>query len=280
MRLLCLCLFLCWFCPPPTSRALSVRELQDGIPLVSSFRSGTQHFFLIKVSDQQGRPSPVSNALATKKLSVRVETKLQGVVLALCHDQLPCGGIECSCPRKLLDAGDSEDKFDTERSVEVSPCDLLRGSWYISVEIPAAAASIAGSQEFSVVAKLSDGLVRVGATVKERVCCMQSKVLWVQISEPRRGHELRVKLLTDDRVRTQSPLVLSVSYNGCDGDGRTLGASMGSVLTLPPDEVHEGRLCIRVRAVNRNGAEFTLSVSYRPELKWTVSWRVGGAGRS
>ena len=40
------------------------------------------------------------------------------------------------------------------------------------------------------------------------------------------------------------------------------------------------RLCIGVRAVNRNGAEFTLSVSYRPELKWTVSWREGGAGSS
>jgi len=45
---------------------------------------------------------------------------------------------------------------------------------------------------------------------------------------------------------------------------------MGSVLTLPPAEVHEGRLCIGVNAIDRHGAKFSLSVSYRPELKWTV----------
>jgi len=207
------------------------------------------------------------------------------MVLSLCRDQLPCAGVGCTCPSKFVDDGTHGGMYsevlsrqpDAVRSVDVSPCDLEVGMWYVSVDLPlhkvgefSAAARI--TTGYTMTAVLETALMSFGEASADVVCCMQSQYFVVDISKLVKGNELRVKLLSDDRTHNQSPLRLSMSYDGCVDRRMHMvsDATQGRVVTIPPEQLRAGRLFVGVHAIDRDTASFLLSISYRPELKWTV----------
>jgi hypothetical protein len=126
----------------------------------------------------------------------------------------------------------------------VSPCDLEAGLWYVSVELDGASfQQPPADTSYMLTAELHDAVLRVGSTVEDQVCCRQSQYFYMDIDGLQDGNELRVQLISDDRLRDQGPLRLSVSYEACADDEpwNRLAPSMGQILTLPPERLVPGR---------------------------------------
>ena len=104
---------------------------------------------------------------------------------------------------------------DVVRSVDVSPCDLQGGTWYVSVDLPLntdlAAVEVGNTLGYTVgntvgytlTAVLESAAISVGDDEASYLCCMQAQFFVVEITRLVKGNELRVKLLSDDRLRTQ-----------------------------------------------------------------------------
>jgi len=273
---------------------LSASELRSSVPVHGAL-GGTvrnrQHIYFVNVSGLSGHPSS-PQAIAPQRLSVRLTQekpadarRVEPLVLSLCRDQLPCGDLGCSCPSKFVDdgtrggiySGELAKMPDLVRSVDVSPCELESGTWYVSVDLPAdrgraMADSRTSRVGYTLTAVLESASLSVSEATADEVCCMQSQYFVLEISKLVKGNELSVKLISDDRLQNQSPLKLSLSYDGCIDDQVDMvsDAKMGQVVTLPPEQVHRGRLFVGVHSIDRDSARFLISVSYRPELKWTV----------
>jgi hypothetical protein len=92
---------------------------------------------------------------------------------------------------------------DVVRSVDVSPCDLQGGTWYVSVDLPLNTDLAAVGVGYTLTAVLESAAISVGDDEASYLCCMQSQFFVVEITRLVKGNELRVKLLSDDRLRTQ-----------------------------------------------------------------------------
>jgi len=138
-------------------------------------------------------------------------------------------------------SGLGEDTF--LRGVDVSPCELESGLWYISVETDSPASKSSSDTEYIVTAELQSSHVELDKTLEGKVCCKQSQYFYADIEDVQDDDELMIQLQSDNRLRDQSPLRLSVSYEPCSDDEpwNRLQPSMGQVLTLPPDKVVPGR---------------------------------------
>eukprot|EP00288_Rhodomonas_lens_P018888 CAMPEP_0177701858 /NCGR_PEP_ID=MMETSP0484_2-20121128/6831_1 /TAXON_ID=354590 /ORGANISM="Rhodomonas lens, Strain RHODO" /LENGTH=324 /DNA_ID=CAMNT_0019213111 /DNA_START=177 /DNA_END=1148 /DNA_ORIENTATION=+ len=264
------------FCFCSVSDGTSIIELQSGVPSQGLLGREKQHYYFVNVSQAIGRNIRDPTSIASKRLSVTLRkgpsVSPEPLVLSLCLNTLPCGNLGCSCPARFVDAGTQGGQDNTLRGVDVSPCDLEAGIWYISVELPVPASQAVPDTSYILTAELQSSFVKLGSTVEDKVCCKQSQYFYTDLSELQDGNELRVQLLSDDRLRDQSPLRLSVSYEACSDDEpwNRLDPSMGQILTLPPDRLVPGRLYLGVHATDARGARFILNVSYRPELKSIV----------
>ena len=252
-----------------------------------------QHLYFVNVSEHGHDPLRLAPA-APQRLSVRLTQDHEAarggegvgsLVLSLCHNNLPCGGLDgCACPRRYVDDGSrgllSSSNLGASagaRSVAVSPCALDAGIWYVAVDLApdklgratAAREAVAG---YTLTAVLESAAIAVGEAEADEVCCMQSQYFVADIGRLIKGNELRVKLVSNNGMPNHTPLRLSVTYDGCvDHRINTVSdPSKGQVVTLAPEDVRVGRLFVGVHAVGRDSARFLLSVSYRPELKWTV----------
>ena len=275
---------------------LSASELKSSVPVRGTLDRtvrNSQHIYFINVSSSAGRApsSPVPSA--PQRLSVKLTQEkpagggpAEPLVLSLCRDQLPCGDLGCSCPRKFVDDGTRGGTYSAElartpnlvRSVDVSPCELESGTWYVSVDVSTnrwgrgMTASQKAGVGYTLTAVLESASISFGEATDDEVCCKQAQYFVLDISKLVKGNELSVKLISDDRLHNQSPLKLSLSYDGCVDERVDMvsDAQMGQVVTLSPEQVHKGRLFVGVHSIDRDAARFLLSVSYRPELKWTV----------
>eukprot|EP00282_Hemiselmis_andersenii_P016755 CAMPEP_0114109494 /NCGR_PEP_ID=MMETSP0043_2-20121206/807_1 /TAXON_ID=464988 /ORGANISM="Hemiselmis andersenii, Strain CCMP644" /LENGTH=325 /DNA_ID=CAMNT_0001201377 /DNA_START=8 /DNA_END=983 /DNA_ORIENTATION=+ len=236
----------------PLSRPLSMSEIHNNIPVLGSFPSSSpsapssaprQHLYFLNVT----------RTAAQGRLTVLLKPSqgTHGLSLSVCPGRIPCAGEEgCECPRQWVDDGTRPGTGGSaQRAVDVSPCDLTNGLWYVAVDAPPPASGggegsqgSEGSQAYVVTAALDDARLTLGQSVEDVVCCLQSQYFTLDVEKWIKGNELVVRLISDTRLKDQSPLRLSASYERCgdDGPAHRLAPSMGQVLTVPPDKVRTG----------------------------------------
>lgn len=212
---------------------LSASQIMSSVP-VHAFLGGSnfknrQHLYFINVSALvDDNPNDNPDFMAPQRLSVKLEqdggptyARLRPLVLSLCHEQLPCGDLGCSCPAKFVDDGSrglsGGDVLNSVRSVDVNPCDLKSGIWYVSVDFPNGKMGVGAAMDepsvgYTLTAMLQSALIRAGEASEDVLCCMQSQYFVLLVTQLMKGNELRIKLLSDDRLHNQSPLRLSMSY--------------------------------------------------------------------
>ena len=210
---------------------LSASQIMSSVP-VHAFLGGSnfknrQHLYFVNVSALVDDNPNLPNFMAPQRLSVKLEQdgptygRLRPLVLSLCHEQLPCGDLGCSCPAKFVDDGSrglsAGDSLNSVRSVDVNPCDLKSGIWYVSVDFANGKMGVGAAMDepsvgYTLTAMLQSALIRAGEASEDVLCCMQSQYFVLLVTQLMKGNELRIKLLSDDRLHNQSPLRLSMSY--------------------------------------------------------------------
>lgn len=88
-----------------------------------------------------------------------------------------------------------------ERSIDVSPCDLTEGLWYMAVD------AIGGAAAYVMTAVVEEARLVLGQNVEDSVCCLQSLFFVLEVAEWVKGNELVMKLVSDNRLRNQVCLV-------------------------------------------------------------------------
>ena len=122
-----------------TFQALSVVPIQPGITVHGDMQGESLvNYYALNVT---GSTSTTRMTVLLRQIGGGRDS---GLVLSVCFEKLPCGDLGCGCPQRFVDPPPSLSKESNRRSstdpsselrVDVSPCDLMDGLWYISVEL-------------------------------------------------------------------------------------------------------------------------------------------------
>jgi hypothetical protein len=122
-------------------KALSVVPINPGVTVHGDMQGeNLMNYYVLNVT----------GATSTTRMTVLLHKigggRDSGLLLSVCYDQLPCGDLGCGCPRHFVDPAPAEGSDDSVRRrsiesssdlrVDISPCELKDGLWYISVELP------------------------------------------------------------------------------------------------------------------------------------------------
>ena len=120
-------------------KALSVVPIQSGITVRGDMQGeNLVNYYLLNVSGS------TSTSRMTVLLHQLEGGRNSGLIMSVCYDKLPCGDLGCGCPARYVDPSpaSADDRpasspgRSSELRVDISPCDLMDGAWYISVELP------------------------------------------------------------------------------------------------------------------------------------------------
>jgi hypothetical protein len=121
-------------------QATSIIPIRSGVPLHGEMQGDSmQNYYVFNVS---GSTENSRLAIILRQIG---GGRNSGLVLSVCPGMLPCGDLGCDCPSRFVDpqpesdglAASSSPSHYSELRVDINPCDLTDGAWYISVEQPA-----------------------------------------------------------------------------------------------------------------------------------------------
>jgi hypothetical protein len=152
-------------------QATSIVPIRSGVPLHGDMQGDSlQNYYVFNVSGS------TENSRLTISLRQMGGSRNSGLVLSVCPGMLPCGDLGCDCPSRFVDPQPEIDDairspgHSSELRVDINPCDLTEGAWYISVELPAVAKDAEdwdrATAFYDLTATLEDARLALG-----QVCC-------------------------------------------------------------------------------------------------------------
>jgi hypothetical protein len=119
-------------------QATSIVPIRSGVPIHGDMQGDSlQNYYVLNVSGSN------ENSRLTISLRQMGGGRNSDLVLSVCPGMLPCGDLGCDCPSRFVDPQPANEDDPASRSpgrlselrVDISPCDLADGAWYISVEL-------------------------------------------------------------------------------------------------------------------------------------------------